>query len=101
MKRMISNLKKEDGFTLIEMSIVIMVVAALLLMIVPNVSGVTKNTNKTTSDAAVQTVEAQIELYKMQNPANTLKEEALLEQLKEDGYITEGQVKAYQSKTPE
>ena len=101
MKKMISKLNNEDGFTLIEMSIVIMVVAALLLIIVPNVSKVTENTNETTSGAAIQIVEAQIELYKMQNPANTLKEEALLEQLKEDGYITEGQVKAYQSKTPE
>lgn len=98
MKRMISNLKKEDGFTLIEMSIVIMVVAALLLMIVPNVSGVTKNTNKTTSDAAVQTVEAQIELYKMQNPEDKLEGEDLVKKLETEGYITEGQLKAYQNK---
>ena len=98
---MISKLNNEDGFTLIEMSIVIMVVAALLLIIVPNVSKVTENTNETTSGAAIQIVEAQIELYKMQNPEKALEGEDLVKILETEGYITEGQLKAYQSKTPE
>ena len=99
MKKMISKLNNEDGFTLIEMSIVIMVVAALLLIIVPNVSKVTENTNETTSGAAIQIVEAQIELYKMQNPEKTLEGEVLVKKLETEGYITEGQFKAYQNKS--
>lgn len=96
MRHFISKLKNEDGFTLIEMSIVIMVVAALLLMIVPNVGKVTENTNSTTSEAAVSTVEGQIALYKMQNPEDTLDGNALLEKLVKDKYITQRQLEAYQ-----
>ena len=91
-----SKLKNEDGFTLIEMTIVIMVVAALLLLIVPNVEKVTENTNSTTSEAAVSTVESQIILYKMENPDDTLDGNALLEKLVKDKYITQRQLEAYQ-----
>ena len=87
MKKMISKLNNEDGFTLIEMTIVIMVVAALLLLIVPNVGNITKNTNSTTSAAAVSTVESQIILYKMENPDNTLEYEELLTELVDSKYI--------------
>ena len=91
-----SKLKNEDGFTLIEMTIVIMVVAALLLLIVPNVGKVTENTNSTTSEAVVSTVESQIILYKMENPDDTLDGNALLEKLVKDKYITQRQLEAYQ-----
>ena len=96
MKHFMSKLKNEDGFTLIEMTIVIMVVAALLLLIVPNVGKVTENTNSTTSEAAVSTVESQIILYKMENPDDTLDGNALLEKLVKDKYITQRQLEAYQ-----
>lgn len=96
MKHFMSKLKNEDGFTLIEMTIVIMVVAALLLLIVPNVEKVTENTNSTTSEAAVSTVESQIILYKMENPDDTLDGNALLEKLVKDKYITQRQLEAYQ-----
>lgn len=96
MKHFMSKLKNEDGFTLIEMTIVIMVVAALLLLIVPNVGKVTENTNSTTSEAVVSTVESQIILYKMENPDDTLDGNALLEKLVKDKYITQRQLEAYQ-----
>lgn len=95
MRKIIKKLKNESGFTLLEMSIVIMIIAALLLLIIPNVSTVNETTDKTTSKAIVSTVETQIELYKMENPSTELSGDALLEKLKNEKWITEKQVKAY------
>lgn len=95
MRKIIKKLKNESGFTLLEMSIVIMIIAALLLLIIPNVSTVNETTDKTTSKAVVSTVETQIELYKMENPSTELSGDALLEKLKNEKWITEKQVKAY------
>ncbi|HLR88093.1 MAG TPA: prepilin-type N-terminal cleavage/methylation domain-containing protein, partial [Atopostipes sp.] len=52
MKKILRKLRLEDGFTLLEMSIVILIVAALLLLIIPNVSKVNDTTDKTTGEAA-------------------------------------------------
>ena len=95
MRKIIKKLKNESGFTLLEMSIVIMIIAALLLLIIPNVSTVNETTDKTTSKAVVSTVETQIELYKMENPSTELSGDALLKKLKNEKWITEKQVKAY------
>lgn len=95
MRKIIKKLKNESGFTLLEMSIVIMIIAALLLLIIPNVSKVNKTTDETTSKAVVNTVETQIELYKMENPSTELSGDALLEELKNEKWITEKQVDAY------
>lgn len=95
MRKIIKKLKNESGFTLLEMSIVIMIIAALLLLIIPNVSTVNETTDKTTSKAVVSTVETQIELYKMENPSTELSGDALLEELKNEKWITEKQVDAY------
>src|SRR5699024_4732952 len=95
MKKIFEKMKKEPGFTLLEMSIVIMIIAALLLLIIPNVSTVNETTDKTTSKAVVSTVETQIELYKMENPSTELSGDALLEELKNEKWITEKQVDAY------
>lgn len=95
MRKIIKKLKEESAFTLLEMSIVIMIIAALLLLIIPNVSTVNEQTDKTTSAAVVSTVETQIELYKMENPNTDLSGDALLEKLETDKWITEEQAKAY------
>ncbi len=98
MKKLIEKIKNDDGFTLLEMSIVIMVVAALLLLIIPNVSNVNNQTSKTTNEAAIGSVDAQILLYKMENPDDNLEGEALLTKLVSEKYITEAQRRAYESK---
>lgn len=95
MKRILFKLKNEDGFTLLEMSIVIMVIAALLLLIIPNIGSVNEQTSKTTNSAVVQTVESQKILYKMDFPGHGLSESELLIELEDKGYITEGQLEAY------
>lgn len=93
MKKILRKLRLEDGFTLLEMSIVILIVAALLLLIIPNVSKVNDTTDKTTGKAAVSTVETQIILYKMDG--SNLSEDDILQELLDNSEITQKQLDAY------
>lgn len=95
MKKIFEKMKKEPGFTLLEMSIVIMIIAALLLLIIPNVGTINEKTEDTTSKAVVSTVETQKELYKMDNPEENLSEEELLNKILGKKWVTEKQVEAY------
>ncbi|HIZ70880.1 MAG TPA: prepilin-type N-terminal cleavage/methylation domain-containing protein [Candidatus Atopostipes pullistercoris] len=95
MKKIFEKMKKEPGFTLLEMSIVIMIIAALLLLIIPNVGTINEKTEDTTSKAVVSTVETQMELYKMDNPEENLSEEELLNKILGEKWVTEKQVEAY------
>lgn len=92
MKKLFKKLRLEDGFTLLEMSIVILIVAALLLLIIPNVSKVNDTTDKTTGEAAVSTVETQRLLYEM-DTGNKLDDDSLDSLVGE--YITQSQLDAY------
>jgi|SRR5690625_144682 competence protein ComGC len=92
MKKILRKLRLEDGFTLLEMSIVILIVAALLLLIIPNVSKVNDTTDKTTGEAAVSTVETQKLLYEM-DTGNKLDDDSLDSLVGE--YITQSQLDAY------
>lgn len=93
MKKLTEKLKNEDGFTLIELSIVLVVIALLMLLIVPNVTNVMSNVNGTTDEAVIQTVEAQIELYKANYRVGGY---INLEDLVENKYITQEQLNAYE-----
>lgn len=97
MKKWIEKLKNEEGFTLIEMSIVLIIVALLLLLMVPNISGVMSNATSKTDDAIIQNVEAQIELYKAEKNKTVSSE---LTELVSDKYISEDQAKAYKEAKP-
>ena len=68
MKIIQKKLSNESGFTLIETSIVLLVIAVLTLLIIPNVTGVKKFADSSTNDAIVQSVEAQILLFEANNP---------------------------------
>jgi len=94
-------MKSENGFTLLEMSIVLVVIAALLVLIIPNVGKVNSSTEKTTDKAAISAVESQILLYKMDNPTVPEGEQALLDDMKAKEYITQEQLEAYQSRNTE
>ena len=90
-------LNKEDGFTLIETTIVLLVIALLTILILPNVSGVTDNVNDSTSTAIIQTVETQQMLYESNNPTeNGITPEGL----EKADYITKGQLDAYRKVQP-
>lgn len=94
MKNILRKLREDEGFSLLEMAIVIMIITALLLLIIPNVSKVSDKTDETTSEAVVNTVETQILLYKMDS-GEKLEGDALLDELVNKNWITKEQRDAY------
>lgn len=94
MKKIVEVFKKEDGFTLIEMSIVLVVIAVLIIVFVPNVTNVMSGVNDTTDQAIIETVDAQRELYEANY--NKLGDSEFLQALVDKEYISEEQKDAYE-----
>jgi competence protein ComGC len=62
MKR-VDDMKNENGFTLIEMMIVLMVISVLLIITVPNVTQHNNTINSKGCEAFVKMVEGQVQAY--------------------------------------
>lgn len=60
-----SLIKKESGFTLIEMMIVLLIISILILIAIPNVTKHSKSIDEKGCDAYVAMVQGQVEAYKM------------------------------------
>jgi competence protein ComGC len=76
--------KNEQGFTLIEMMIVMLIISVLLIITIPNVAKHNSNINNKGCEAYVKMVQAQVQAYEMdKNKVPTL------EDLKSDGYLKE------------
>lgn len=58
-------MKNERGFTLIEMMIVLLIISALLLIMVPNISTHSSNIDKKGCEAYIKMVGAQVQAYKI------------------------------------
>lgn len=80
-------LKNKQGFTLVEMLIVLIIVSVLSLLIIPNIGDTTKEVDKEAQYALSQVVKSQASLYKLENGVD-----ATYESLKSAGYLTEAQV---------
>lgn len=77
-------MRNENGFTLIEMMIVMLVISILLIITIPNVAKHNSNINNKGCDAYVKMVQAQVQAYEMEkNKVPTLQE------LKQEGYIND------------
>lgn len=53
----------EEGFTLIEMLLVLLVISVLIILIIPNIAAQSRNVQDTGCDAQVKMVQSQIEAY--------------------------------------
>lgn len=96
--------KDEKGFTLIEMLIVLMIITVLIILIVPNLSGRSKEVHDKGCDALVSVVQAQVYLYHLEKggypeslgklvPEYITKKQQKCPSGKDIGYVaTEGQV---------
>lgn len=82
-------LKNEDGFTLIEMLIVLMIITVLILLIIPNLTDKTKSVHDEGCKALQKTVQAQVEAYILDEG----KKPTSISELKDAGYIEEEQTK--------
>lgn len=81
-------LKKEHGFTLIEMMIVLLVITVLLIITIPNVTQHNSKINTKGCDAFVQMVQAQVQAYEMDHK----KFPASIDELADEGYLSENQM---------
>lgn len=59
-------LKKQDGFTLVEMLIVMLVVSILLIITIPNVAKTNEKIQNKGCEAYIQMVQSQVQLYELE-----------------------------------
>ncbi|GEL67793.1 competence type IV pilus major pilin ComGC [Marinilactibacillus psychrotolerans] len=82
-----SLLRAQEGFTLIEMTLVLFIISVLLLLIIPNI-GSYQGTAQETGNSALETVvQTQIDLYEMKKHTTP----KTLEDLHGDGFLSESQ----------
>lgn len=84
---MFSYFKKERGFTLIEMLIVLLIIAVLILLIIPNLAGKSKEVNKKGCAALKSMVQAQVTSYELTEGRFP----TTLDELASKGYIEDDQ----------
>ncbi|WP_086330307.1 competence type IV pilus major pilin ComGC [Candidatus Enterococcus mansonii] len=81
-----------QGFTLLEMLVVLLIISVLILLFVPNLSKHKEGVDKKGNEAIVKIVETQLDLYTMEN-----NQVPTLEQLLKEKYITQDQYDKYQA----
>lgn len=77
--------KEEDGFTLIEMMIVLLIISVLVLIAIPNVTKHSKAIDEKGCQAFVKMAQGQVEAYKMEH--HTV---PTIDMLTEEAYLPEG-----------
>src|SRR5690625_2569885 len=79
--------KKEEAFTFIEMLIVLAIISVLIILIVPNLTGKSREVNDKGCDALVKVVQTQVNAYHLDHGRypNQLKDLV-------DDYITRDQL---------
>lgn len=76
-------MRNENGFTLIEMMIVMLIISVLLIITIPNIAKHNSNINQKGCEAFQKMVETQVQSYKMEND----KLPASVDELKSAGYL--------------
>lgn len=85
----------QDGFTLIEMVMVLFIISVLMLLIVPNVVKQKDSIDAQGTEALVTVIQTQVELYELDGG-----EEAVsLDALQKEGYLSTKQVKQASAKS--
>ncbi|MGO3731847.1 MAG: competence type IV pilus major pilin ComGC [Vagococcus sp.] len=83
----VNKKKKNAGFTLLEMLIVLFVIAVLIILFVPNLVKQTDSINKQGDAALEKVIETQSEMYYLDHNERPTSTEVLLE----GGYISKDQ----------
>lgn len=84
----------ENGFTLIEMVIVLFIIAVLILLIIPTISNRSEHVDNQGCEALVLSVQTQADAYRLENGSYP----KTINKLKEDNFITESQLKCKNDK---
>lgn len=75
--------KKQNGFTLVEMLIVMMIISVLLILIIPNVIKQQGIINATGCDAFQKNVQAQVQSYMLENEGDV----PTIDELETEGFV--------------
>lgn len=76
--------KEEDGFTLIEMMIVLMIISILLLIAIPNMTKSNSVVKEKTCESTINLLQSQVEAYATEHNGVM---PSSLDVLKSDGYV--------------
>lgn len=85
---MMKALKQENGFTLIEMMIVLLVISVLLIITIPNIMTHNSKINSKGCDAFVKMVQAQAQAFEMESG----KPPKDIQELVTAGYLNDEQI---------
>ena len=85
MKKIIQKFKNKDGFTLIEMLIVLFIIAILLILIIPNITKNIDTAKDKSSEAYEKTVQSQVTAYEINENDKDVTFEKLVEKHYLDG----------------
>ncbi|MRG75792.1 competence type IV pilus major pilin ComGC [Limosilactobacillus reuteri] len=80
--------KKQSGFTLLEMSIVLFIISLLVLIMLPTLSQQRKHANSIHGKAMTSVIQTQIDAYENENGTDNVS----LEELNKANYLTDAQV---------
>lgn len=78
-------MKNEQGFTLIEMMIVMLIISVLLIITIPNITKHNSNINNKGCEAFVKMVQAQVQAFEMEKKRLPTD----IEELVKEGYLRE------------
>ena len=67
------RLNKEEGFTLVELLIVIAILGILIILAVPRMSGITDGAKQRVIDANIRTLKSAASMWKAQHPGGSVK----------------------------
>ncbi|EXJ22777.1 Late competence protein ComGC [Alkalibacterium sp. AK22] len=82
------RLRQDKGFTLIEMTLVLFIISALLLLFIPNLTGRQDKADNTSTQAMETVLQSQVELYRMDVGSHP----ESFESMKQGNYLTSSQV---------
>lgn len=94
------RLKSKDGFTLIEVMIVLMILGFLASLAFPQFAKVIANSQKRADQVNIQIIESAIEVYQIEegNYPKATNFDALITELNKAGYIRQTEIKPADSK---
>ncbi|MGX7348675.1 competence type IV pilus major pilin ComGC [Dolosicoccus paucivorans] len=88
LRQLLKKIKNKKGFTLLEMLIVLVIVALLMAIIIPQVSGQKKRIEQQAKENIAEVVTTQVETYQMVEASS----DVTLQTLHDGGYITDRQL---------